>query len=442
MAETDEKITIPPTLKFSGIRCFRREQSISLPRFTVFIGENSTGKSSALAVIRAAYALLSGTLDYSFNQSPFELGAFSEIAHYHGGTGKRVKEFTLGLSADLSSIESRVTVQGKFTGRQNQPFLSEITFSSDDLLIQVHLSKEPLEVRYQVGTAAIIVRLPPPFKQENFTLRLLAFLLPKSDEMGLTEIVAESPNQSFRPEEAARLEQFLEQLVLSVYSATAVYPISPIRTRPQRTYDPVKESPSPEGDHVPMLLASLRQERPKRRADFYNELHQFGTNSGMYSEIEVRMFKGEGSPFQINVQVPGQRRKSNLIDVGYGTSQVLPILADLQSRDSGTIFLVQQPEVHLHPKAQSELASAMVGIAQRKEQSLVIETHSDYLVDRLRMLVREGAIKSEDLSIYFFQHDDADVSIEKIGIDVEGRIIGPPPGYRKFFLDEARRLLE
>src|SRR5881396_1662040 len=75
----------------------------------------------------------------------------------------------------------------------------------------------------------------------------------------------------------------------------------------------------------------------------------------------------------------------NLVDVGYGVSQALPILVDtLQRPAADEVFLLQQPEVHLHPRAQAELGSFFVSQAGKKRR-FVIETHSDYLVDRVRM---------------------------------------------------------
>ena len=131
-----------------------------------------------------------------------------------------------------------------------------------------------------------------------------------------------------------------------------------------------------------------------------------------------------------------------LIDVGYGVSQVLPVLTEL-FRDSRTsMFLLQQPEVHLHPSAQAALGSLFCRIA-RRERQLVVETHSDHPLDRVRMDVRDGRseLKPEDVSILFFERGDLDVRIHSLRLDGEGSVLGAPDSYRRFFMEETRRSL-
>ena len=106
------------------------------------------------------------------------------------------------------------------------------------------------------------------------------------------------------------------------------------------------------------------------------------------------------------------------------------------------MFLLQQPEVHLHPSAQAALGSLFCQVAAAGKQ-LIVETHSDHVIDRIRMDVRDGtsALKHEDVSILFFERDELDVRIHSLGIDDQGNITGAPPSYRQFFMEEVRRSL-
>ena len=106
------------------------------------------------------------------------------------------------------------------------------------------------------------------------------------------------------------------------------------------------------------------------------------------------------------------------------------------------MFLLQQPEVHLHPSAQAALGSLFCEVAGPNRQ-LVIETHSDYLMDRVRMNVRDGKskLKPEDVSILFFERDALDVNIHSLRIDDAGNIVGAPDGYRRFFMEETAKSL-
>ena len=106
------------------------------------------------------------------------------------------------------------------------------------------------------------------------------------------------------------------------------------------------------------------------------------------------------------------------------------------------MFLLQQPEVHLHPSAQAALGSLFCQVASR-ERRLVVETHSDYLLDRVRMDIRDSktSLKPEDVSILFFERGDLDVHIHSLQVDREGNILNEPESYRRFFLQETQRSL-
>ena len=160
----------------------------------------------------------------------------------------------------------------------------------------------------------------------------------------------------------------------------------------------------------------------------------------MFSDINVRRLgKQMSDPFQLQVKARSQT-PANIMDVGYGVSQSLPILVDIHShRDS--LFLLQQPEVHLHPRAQAELATVFAESVRKNGNSFMIETHSDHIVDRMRILVRQGKIPAEDVSILYFEPVRNAVQIHNIEVDGDGNLENAPSGYRDFFLRESDRLL-
>ena len=102
--------------------------------------------------------------------------------------------------------------------------------------------------------------------------------------------------------------------------------------------------------------------------------------------------------------------------------------------------MLQQPEVHLHPSAQAALDSLFCQSAKQDLQ-LVVATHSDHLLDRVKMDVGDGAtaLRPEDVSILFFERQRLDVRIHSLRIDGKGNILDAPDGYRQFFMDETRR---
>jgi predicted ATPase len=143
-------------------------------------------------------------------------------------------------------------------------------------------------------------------------------------------------------------------------------------------------------------------------------------------------------PFQILVGDEGPL--FTIADVGYGVSQVLPILVEAIRADDRSTFLLQQPEVHLHPRAQAALASLFASLANAEGKCFCVETHSDYILDRVRMDVRDGkGVTADDVIILYFEKGSEGVNIHPIHIDESGNILDPPKGYRSFFMQEEQR---
>jgi len=189
-----------------------------------------------------------------------------------------------------------------------------------------------------------------------------------------------------------------------------------------------------------MVLAKTLLERSLKSEDLRQALRSFGEASGLFKSVEVKR-KGskESDPFQIGVKTTGQ--SFNLVDVGYGVSQALPIIVDVVLNPKSSSFLLQQPEVHLHPKAQAELGSFLASLAKTQDKRFIIETHSDYLIDRIRMDIRDKKqIRPEDVAILYFERSKSGVAIHELELDDFGNIKNAPPSYRQFFLDEERRL--
>ena len=107
-----------------------------------------------------------------------------------------------------------------------------------------------------------------------------------------------------------------------------MFSTSPIRSRPERTYDPTREFKDPEGSDVPMYLMRIEATQKKDWEVLKTQLVEFGKNSGLFQNIEIKnLGRSLGAPFQLQVKVRGP--KANIIDVGYGVSQILPILVQI-----------------------------------------------------------------------------------------------------------------
>jgi predicted ATPase len=131
----------------------------------------------------------------------------------------------------------------------------------------------------------------------------------------------------------------------------------------------------------------------------------------------------------------------NISNVGYGVSQALPVVVELFYRPEETYFAIQQPEVHLHPKAQAAIGELIFHLSNLENKKFIIETHSDFTVDRFRVCVRDSDGKSSSQILYFERCNGFNIATP-IEIDHEGNLSpDQPEGFRNFFLSEELRVL-
>ena len=448
------------SITLKNFRCFREEQTARLAPLTLLVGENSTGKTSFMAMIRALWDVAYRRTDPDFKEEPYDLGSFDEIAHHRGGRAGRASTFQVGFSATRG-------VEGGKNAATPSPYRFDITFerqgpaatptsrrfSRDDAWVEEDLQYDEWPPRLSLGTpnGAWMGEVDPELEHEAWPFDVHPGTMENTDG-------TEAPTTTDW-EQLRRLSQTANKVKLFGRRSQRPYASAPVRSKPRRTYDPSRPTPDPEGDYVPMYLAEVFLQDKREWKGLKNALEAFGRQSGLFDEISVKSFGTKGSePFQVQVRKFSEKVKGakgprrNLIDVGYGVSQVLPVIIELVRRDflSGlfdnyrrpSVFLLQQPEVHLHPSAQAALGSLFCHLAGPKRQ-LIVETHSDHMLDRVRMDVRDGKtrLRPEDVSILFFERGDLDVQIHSLRIDLEGNIVSAPDTYRSFFMNETRRSL-
>ena len=205
--------------------------------------------------------------------------------------------------------------------------------------------------------------------------------------------------------------------------------------KPQRTYDLFESDYSPEGNHLPYALGDILD-----NADQKKRLEEYGQESGLYQKIDLRTSDSDDAP-SARITVKGNGVPANLIDTGYGVGQALPVVVESIRAEKGTMLLLQQPEVHLHPRAQAALATLFTRLIKAENKQFVVETHSDYIIDRVRIEVARGNIAAEDVSILYFEKPDNATHLYPLSLDSGGNILNAPPSYRAFFLQEEWNLL-
>ena len=449
-------------------RCFHSEQTARLAPLTLLVGENSTGKTSFMAIVRALWDVAYENQIPDFKEDPYDLGSFDEIVHHRGARGGRAFSFEAGFESlprrrrsKWSGPESfdQFAVTFRSDGTVPVPVRRSLTcgeFSVEERFTKARKKKFCIrtprgswEFAFEVDEAPIdlaryIVR-PLWFSVISLKRRLSV-----EDKEQDTKIVPLNGSPEITSDDLDQLAAISRPSPATISRPRVIssrpFASAPVRSKPRRTYDPARTSSDPEGEHVPMYLADLYFRDKKKWTDLKDKLEQFGQDAGLFDEITIKPLGRRGAePFQVQIRKFGGRLKGpprNLIDVGYGVSQVLPLIIELLRQNTYPMLLLQQPEVHLHPSAQAALGTLFCQLASPKCQ-LIVETHSDHLIDRVRMDVRDGTtrLKPDDVSILFFDRRDLDVHVHSLRLDREGNVLDAPEGYREFFMQETQRSL-
>lgn len=218
------------------------------------------------------------------------------------------------------------------------------------------------------------------------------------------------------------LRKFMISLA-SNFSESKLNYVGPLRAHPKRYYmlDKAKVSMSIDtldGD----AIAEVLKENAHLKLNVNNWLKNFGFT------VNVENFKEVIHHLKVNQN----GLNLDITDVGFGISQVLPIIIQGFLSKSNTLTIIEQPEIHLHPKMQADLADLFIDIVNKgKNRKLMIETHSEYLLKRLRRRISEGIISANDVSICLFhpQTEGMEAHIENLIIGEKGYFQWPEEFY-------------
>lgn len=437
MRETIEAVRV------RDFRCFGGAQEARLAPLTLLVGANSTGKTSFMAMFRAICEVAYSQTVPDFKKEPFELGSFDDMAHCKNGQpvdsfsagfterhpeGSKRKPATFSFDATfVRSGTAPIPIERRISDHEQNSVVCREERNGDPHAIEVRIETQAGEERWRDEMSF------GGWGEEKLTP--LYFLINYSMEQHKPQISVEAQEKLRR----------LSDLSLELLGAgePPIYTGAPVRSKPKRTYDPKRPARDPEGDYIPALLAAAARKGGRSWSVLKKRIEDFGLQSGLFNDLNVQP-KGElaGDPFQIQVKHRNHDPWRNLMDMGYGVNQILPIVTELSRSDSLPISLLQQPEVHLHPSAQAALGTLFCHLADQNH-NLIVETHSDHLINRVRMDIRDRVtdLTTEDVSVLYFERSDDGVQIHSLNIDKQGNL-DSPTSYGEFFMQEINRELK
>jgi len=195
-----------------------------------------------------------------------------------------------------------------------------------------------------------------------------------------------------------------------------------------------------------MLAAASRSISPKykARSHFFQEIiARWLQELGLLESFEVRPIAEHRKEYEVGVRTHGAEKKVNLPDVGFGVSQVLPVVVQCFYTSPYATLILEQPEIHLHPSVQTALADLFIEAVQSREDGedrkiqVIIESHSEHFLRRLLRRVAEEAVEPKDVALYFCESGKQGAALRQLEVDLYGEIKNWPAN---FFGDEMSEL--
>lgn len=437
------------SLQIRNFKAWKDTGQIRLAPLTVIFGANSAGKSSLGHLLLALkQTILSADrkrpLHLGDDNALIDLGTFAECLHNHD-MGNDL-EFELGWKIPGKELEVR------------DP-LSKTIFSGDELKLSVTLRADSNQ---QPKVEKLTYHLFKNNKNE------IAVSYGKN-EKGKLDIVSkeykfvrntgriwplDDPDKFYRISDQSRARfqnaEFLSDFALNTEAAlNSLHYLGPLRDHPKRIYSWSGETPESVGQKgefaVAAILAASAQGRklnrgPKRALFRFDEfIAQWLKDLGVIDSFSVRPVAEGRKEYEVVVKTHATASEVKITDVGFGVSQVLPALVQAFYCPPNSTIWMEQPEIHLHPQVQAELADVFISATQARENTrernvqLIVESHSEHFLNRLQRRVAEGVVAPQDVAVYFCRRAGPATELEPLRLNMFGEIENWP---ENFFGDE------
>lgn len=429
------------TVHFTNFKSWAKAD-LDCGRITGIFGTNSSGKTSLiqfLLLMKQTKDATDRAVSLELNGDLVQLGTISDAIHKHNDSGLIEISLAFDLPSDLalndpSSGKSSIVAKGR-----------RIIFSAE-----VGVQKKSLVARrlsYQLADLVFELALK---NGENSQFELTAkpvgnsqsefrFLRTKGRAWQLPGPVK---NYAF-PDQARTYFQnagFLADLV-AAYEAELdnVFYLGPLREFPKRDYLWARSRPTDVGQRgektIDAILAATavgEKRNVKRKATlkpFQEMIAYWLRDMGLIDSFNVAEIAPGSNRWQAKVRTRAGGSEVLLTDVGFGVSQVLPVITLLQYVPEGATVILEQPEIHLHPLAQAGLADVIIQAAMHRRVQVILESHSEHLLLRLQRRIAEEAISCADIKLYFCDAPNGVSTLTPLDVDLYGNILNWPDNF-------------
>lgn len=422
----DSEVPFITGITVEGFKSIHDHASIELRPLTILAGANSSGKSGIMQPL----LLLKQTLEAPYDPGPLKLDGpnvrFTEARQFLSisKTGKHLESFLVGFSlSNGSSVALRFG-----TGSDGASEIKSATYRHSEY-------RRPIELRPNMTPKELALTYPPEEERD-----------PSRTADGEWRVERERCFlRVLKSEQNVEVVEWLPGRISADLVAASIH-VPSFRGNRERAYPVAAAGPRFDGTFDPYVASVIHQWQEAGDIAKLDELKEGLRSLGLTSHVEAVKVAGQ---LEIRVgRLPnGQRRSAhdlvNMIDVGFGVSQALPVLVALLAARKGRLVYLEEPEIHLHPRAQLNMAQRL-SEAAKSGVIIVAETHSSLLLQGIQTLVAKGELPESLVKLHWFERAKTGFTrVRSDNLDRKGRFRNKwPADFYDVILDSESAYLD
>lgn len=412
-------------LRVENFKSWKDTGALRIAPLTAFFGANSSGKTSILQVLLMLKQTVerpsdwNDALDFGDEHALVNLGSFGDVIYKHR------QDLSLNVSVSWN-LSEKLNIENPFMGNASPIETTTLSFSTSIVKIDKH-SVTADYFNYSVAGRRLSIEWGP-----NHSVRSIG-----SDRVFLSDPLFRCYGVRDRSSGTLKLSfwQF-EEAFEELFSRTRY--LGPRREYPRPLYSWEGDHPEGVGQHGKEMVSALFSSRIQL-LHLEEQVPRWLQQLGLIHSYRLAPDSEHENGYEFLVTKHKNGSEVRLTDVGFGVSQVLPVLILCYYVQEGSILILEQPEAHLHPKIQSDLADVLIDVVKNRNVQIFLESHSEHLLQRLTRRIAEEKLSAEETALYSCQINNGTSAIEQLDIDEFGNVSNWP---QDFFGDDLGDVVE
>lgn len=441
------------SLRLQNFKSWKDSGEIRLAPITCFFGSNSSGKTSLIQSLlllkqTAESSDRKAVLQFGGPGSLVNLGDFMSVIHQHHLNNTLTLK--IGWNAnDEIELRNPLEREAAFASGRKMGFQSQISAENGQ---GKSLRLRVTSMKYEIGEAGFRLDRRDSKKDEyNLTADVPGSTFQLVRTQGRAWPLA-GPSKCYGfPDQVRAYYQnagFLSDLELQFEEMLQrIYYLGPLRAYPERSYSWAGGQPADMGRAGEQAIDAILSSRDrgdrispgprKKKVTLEAYVAKWMKDVGLISSFEVMPVSEDSQIFQVKVRKTPESPEALITDVGFGVSQILPVIVLCFYVPEGSTVILEQPEIHLHPSVQAGLADILIDAYKRRQVQVIVESHSEHFLRRLQRRIAEENLSSNDAALYFCAYESGASKMVPLDVDLFGHIGNWP---RDFFGDQFGEL--